>query len=630
MDDILTIQLVKQGEDLSRRAFLTRYGERIGLGVQPLAEIGSGYQIGRRRGVCAIDHVLETADPKQLAQRLSGSALVDAGHALFEAAFGLDEPRWQKCFTRLFGATVRSPAAREVRLRIVTDVPLLRRLPWAFMAYNGDFLRDSGWTFAIGADVELAGDEKLELPTGILLIMPELARADDNTASASHRDAIREIVDGHMPERHPDQLRVVQTREEVRRALVEARPAIVYYYGHGDLAPDGEPRLRVPARSPARGEDPESWNLNDIARAFPEKGTKPLLIYLNGCLTGRGPWQSVASKLAKVAPVVLAHATVAWADSSREVASRFFRRLFSAEMDPVEAAMMRDPGEPTTAEGWVPLLAFERYRSFEVRYVKPPPEGMVKPLDFDRHRQRQIASAEIRELAQKPERRVQAFVVVAPQKNHAEEVATQLHSYTDRHDRRSELTLAKPRNVSKGMFELEAGGAGALERMAERFKLNLGRECRVDMRDVLQDAAPARVSCRTRVLWLDWGVLPRAPTEVEVRDWLAFGSGRLTEACPDDLRIVATLAIEVGEREVDSTRAGVAKLVAERRYRSREFRASMLDPLGRVDAGEIADFLEEARCPSNLQDDLASWMHEATGGEYASLRELIAWAFART
>ena len=47
----------------------------------------------------------------------------------------------------------------------------------------------------------------------------------------------------------------------------------------------------------------------------------------------------------------------AWTEPAREVASRFLRRLFSARMDPVEAAMMRDPGEPTTGAGWLPLLA---------------------------------------------------------------------------------------------------------------------------------------------------------------------------------------------------------------------------------------------------------------------------------
>ena len=168
--------------------------------------------------------------------------------------------------------------------------------------------------------------------------------------------------------------------------------------------------------------------------------------------------------------------------------------------------------------------------------------------------------------------------------------------------------------------------------MAGRLKLNLGREWRTDMKTRCTTRAPAWVASRARVLWLDWGVLTRAPDESELRDWLALCAGRLADACPANLRIVASLAIELGGAGNGDDADHRRQAHRRRQYRSKEFRASALDPLGRVeDPSEISDFLEEAGCPENLIDDLASWMHQASkGGEYALLRVLIAKAFATT
>jgi hypothetical protein len=622
----LSIQLKRRGETLQRTAF-PAYGAEMRLPAQPFSEIGSAYRVHRRSGIAAIDRVLDDGSDTRLTQHLSGPALLDAGQVLFEAAFGPDEAGWAPCFKRLFGEERTVPLRHPVRLRIITDDPQLRAMPWGIMAFRGDYLRDSGWTFEVGTEVAPRGDVELSLPTGILLILPELGEASDDTASASHEAALRELVAQYMPDLHPDQLGVARTREDVRTALTKGRPTIVYYYGHGEVTEKGEPVLRIPAATPLVGEDPNRWNVHDLARAF-RAARPPELIYLNGCRTGRGTLQSIASRLAEVAPVVFAHSTDALAGPARAVATRFFRRLFSAESDPIEAAMTRDASEPTTGLGWLPLLAFGNYRSFSIHYSKPPRLPRVSPVDFDRHRQRQVAASTVRELVQEPARRVQAFVAVGPPDNHQHEVARQLRDYIERRDVKSDLLLGPPIDVSAGMFEPEPPELPAADRMEGRFKVKLGKEWRSNLAEAIASRAPARITRRSRVLWLDWGVQVRQKVSGDLRDWLTFCSGRLPDACPDDLRIVVTLAFEVPQDRLDKVLAGVSDIVGGLDYRSDRFRASALDALGPATLGEIVDFLVDHGCDGNLVNDLATWMHQDTKGQYAPLRKHIATAAA--
>jgi hypothetical protein len=625
----LSVRIERKGELLQRAAF-PAYGAEMRLPAQPFSEIGGAYKVDRHRGLAAIARVLDDGGDKKLQQHLSGDRLLLAGRVLFEAVFGPDEAGWAPCFKRLFGEAWTSPWRYPVRLRVVTEDPQLQSMPWGLMAFGGDYLRDSGWTFEVGAEVAPRGDIDLSLPTGILLILPELGAASDDTGSGSHHRAIRELVAAYMPDLHPDQLRVARTREEVRIALVETRPTIVYYYGHGEVPDDGQAFLRIPAANRRVGEDPHRWNVHDLARAFCAERA-PDLVYLNGCRTGQGTLQSIASRLARVTPVVLAHPTDALSGPASEVATRFFRRLFSAESDPIEVAMRRDASEPTTGLGWLPLLAFGNYRSFSIRFSKLPRAQVVRPVDFDRHRQRQVASATLRDIVQEPARRVQAFVIVGPPENHQHEVAGQLRDYIDRRDVKCDLLLGAPIDVSARMFEPDPSGLDAVECIEGRLKVNLGKEWRSKLTDTILERAPGRVTRRSRVLWLDWGVLAREKVSGDLRDWLTFCAGRLAKACPDDLRIIVTLAFEVPPDRLDKVLAGVSDIVGGLEYRSDKFRACALDVLGPATLGEIVDFLVDHGCDGNLVNALATLMYKATNkGEYAPLRKLIARASAST
>ena len=249
----------RKGETIERTAF-PAYGEKMLFPTQLFSEIGGAhkYRVDGRSGVAAIYRVLDDGRGAKLSEHLTGERLLGAGRVLFEAVFGPDEAAWKPCLQRLFGDGSTAPQRHRVRLRVVTNDPQLQAMPWGIMAFGDDYLRDYGWTFEVGTEVAPRGDVELSLPTGVLLILPQLRAKDDDTASASHRDALLEIVAQYMPDHHPSQIRIAQTRDDVGRALANWQPTIVYYYGHGEVT-DGQ--SHVPA-SPAPG---------STVRSTPEK-----------------------------------------------------------------------------------------------------------------------------------------------------------------------------------------------------------------------------------------------------------------------------------------------------------------------------------------------------------------------
>ena len=154
----MSIRLETRKGNVQRTAFLPLYREEIRLGSQPLAPSTASTASAGAAGSLAIDHLLEKADEAMLQQHLRGGALLAAGQALFDAAFGTDEASGRSVSSASSAPALqrrrRSPCASASSPKS----PLLRRVPWALMAFRGDFLRDSGWTFAISADVDPLAD----------------------------------------------------------------------------------------------------------------------------------------------------------------------------------------------------------------------------------------------------------------------------------------------------------------------------------------------------------------------------------------------------------------------------------------------------------------------------------------
>ena len=150
------------------------------------------------------------------------------------------------------------------------------------------------------------------------------------------------------------------------------------------------------------------------------------------------------------------------------------------------------------------------------------------------------------------------------------------------------------------------------------------------MKSLLRGRAPKAVGPNRRpVLWINW--VPAAagdraallPDE-HLAAWLQFSCGFLVANCPDDLRIVSYLALEVPEHEEFSR-----KLQAHRRQdwcRTPAFRLSELPPLGKVGESDLLFFLEEAAnssCDAGIVREVTERIITKTAGTFEATVALI-------
>lgn len=617
----LTVELGIEGGMLTRTLHAEYKHER--LDGPRLDEVGASYVVDHRRGLAALRHVLTAGDKETIGANFDGQQLVRAGEAMFEVLFGAGGNADSTALCKVLGEECRVPTRHPVRVRIVTSAEELIGLPWGIAAWRGSFLRDYGWIFEVTGTLIAAGNERLKLPTSVLAILPELLEPGDETGSRAHLEDIQEVLDTYLRgiSKRPDRFAVARTREEVVRTLTELKPSILYFYGHGADGP--EPGLKVPAERTEVGARRGAWRGRDVARAIRESGAPVLVAYLNGCMTGRGGWGSVAHQLRGDVPVVLAHPTSTWGTGARTTAKRWFRQLLGAEQDPVSAAFHRDIHEPMTGLGWLPLLSYTRHATFHVERDQSDFRRLPEGIDLDRHLQREQANSQVRQLALRSERRVQGFIALGPPNNHPEDVAKQLHRFIEDLDPRLDLHISDPLDVSASLVRGEAEKEGFLAEMTNRLCGSLGAEWGVDLRKALEDRAPPRTPKRYRILWLDWRVLRGLPVKDDVTGWMRFCSGPLVAALPEGFDVVITIAIEVPAPKLESIQKVLDRLVNKPPHRRDKIRFTVLPQLGPAPLGEVLQFLDDAHCPEGLRGELAELLLAASGGDYALLRQQI-------
>jgi hypothetical protein len=616
---MLTVELGLQGGEIERKLHADHLHEPS-LGPR-LDEVGATYVVGQQRGIAALRGMLDAGDPE--APGLGGPDLARAGEALFELLFGVTRDGEPAFLHRLFGEETATPTRHPVRLRIVTRSEELLGLPWGISAWRGSLLRDYGWTFEVSDLLAPTEMLRLKAPTSILLILPQLGRAEGDLRSNDHHEDLAEAVDTYFrgQSRSPDRFAVAVTRAEVIQKLTEVKPSLVYYYGHGVARPD--PGLVVPSRrdDPASAQD--SWSARDVALAIRRSGAPVLVAYLNGCMTGAGGWSGVGRQLLEAVPVVLAHPTKTWAFSAARAAVRWFRLVLGEQVDPVGAAYHREAHDPTTGVGWLPLQAHTRHLGFRVDLDQADFRRPVTGMDLDRRLQRDLANTQVRELSVRRERRVQGFVALGTPHNHAADVARQLHQLVEDLDPRLDLHLSDPVDVARSLVHGAARKPGFLPDMAERLGAALERDGEMTLRDALESSAPPRTPRRHRILWLDWGVLRTLPVVDDVAGWMDFCAAHLVPALPPGVDAVVTVALEIPADKLARVQEKLDDLVNHPTHRTDQIRFTVLPPLGPAPLGEILQFLDDAHCPQGLRDDLAKLLRDDTAGDYARMRRQI-------
>src|SRR5262249_29494843 len=150
----------------------------------------------------------------------------------------------------------------------------------------------------------------------------------------------------------------------------------------------------------------------------------------------------------------------------------------------------------------------------------------------------------LEELARDPHRRVMALVAFASPGNSIAQLPDQL-----RHD--LERSLAHLADVRWVRLSLPIQRAHLRQDLEHELKLQLSPGPHETVSALLRRYSPRAVAPGRRpVLWFTWGAYgdgPERPTEEQLGEWLRFASEFLGTHCPDDLRIVCTVALELPE-----------------------------------------------------------------------------------
>lgn len=606
----LTVRLRRDGDNLRRAYSYRPYGHREELDTtEPWDSFGSTVRFEDLSGPEAVAALLDRGKAEELQTCFTRARLADVGEILFDLLFGGDT---EKLFRGLFkqpSGPAPNPPRHPVRMRIVTDDPLLAGLPWRVTTWLGRWLMDSGWTFETAVREDAERNVELRAPVKVLAVLPG---GGEPLGEEAHFEDLREALLKVSPHYEDKSfLTRVGNRGELADALRGMGPDAVYYYGHG-VVDGGQACLLLPDRGGA----PRPLAMGDLRRLF--GGSPPQLVYLNACSSAASGWQSAGHQLTPEVACVVAQRTTVWTEAAGAAAVRWFERFLGQGLDPVVALHQLD--ETTRGFEWTTAVAWTCFGAWTTHRDHPLPPLREVGLRLDRDQQRALALKHVSDLIASQARRLEAMVVYGAKGALVNQFARQLRDYLE------------SRRVCLRWKSLSPAEAARLDfgRLEEELDLWLGRQDFEVMAPLLRRLAPPRgVSDSTPVLCLDWGVFGtedgRRITEDELREWLLFASDVLARHCPPDVRVVSYLAIEAAEKNHGVLEETMAELQAE--IRSHAFRSSLLPALAGVTLTNVLDYLEDStntHCPSSLADEAARRIHRRTEGRYEETVALIA------
>ena len=615
--DVLTVRLERDGDVLRRSYFAPRAGHLENYDSESSwAGFDDALHFGDFVGLEGLAALLDEGSGEPLKTYLMGKKLVTVGEVLFRVLFG-EKKDWAPLFRAVHQLERRgpepTPVVRGLRLRILSRDPLLAGLPWRLTAWQGRWLMDlvpvpgQSWTFETVVEEELGGVVELPVPCKILVVAPRWKPA----GTEEHLDALRTVW-RDVSEQYEDRnhLLVVEDREGLQQALRAMQPQILYYYGHG-----GDERGQPSLLLGGEGANRDPLPLADLRGMF--AGTPPSLVFLNACQLGAGEWQNAGRQLIPPVPFVCANRTLAFSKYATQLATSFFQRLLKEGKDPV-AALHHLPREVSTRDfQWATMVAWTSYRQWAVR-----PEARQRlhrrPGDrLDRDYQRALARKHVDELRKSPNRRVEVFISCGFEGSLIDRLGDQLYDYLRHQEIRITWRQRDPEDPNPLVFESD--------RLQEELEIWLGNQ-EVGLKHALSAEVPSRG--KIHVLGLDWGVFgPRRrlhPSIDDLAEWLCFCADVLAPNCPDDLRIVCHLALEVSLGEEEALEDEIEELADQ--HLSDAFRCTVLPILDDVKLRDIRNYLADranTNCPATLAREVARLIYAKTEGHYQETVALI-------
>lgn len=306
----------------------------------------------------------------------------------------------QYLYAQLFGDTHPSQlrsGADHVELRIVTADEHIRRLPWALLAYQNEFLVASGWSVAFAPTREVVDCELSSLPR-LLLVMPQPegnwlpTQAERHLAELKARLApIRIVIGSNEVSIYEEKksLRVAVTWDDFVKEVVNFKPHLIYYYGHGK----GDERSARLVFADTDGRALEK-PLIDVASVLRNAMPIVKLAYINCCNGDAGGHLGSGGQLAGIIPAVVTNCTMARVDAAQKQGLIFWEHLLLLGAPPhlALAELRRDLSRPELGLShadarWLTPVLYSRYDKWTYKSLRTDAVEPKRKSKLDRTRQ---------------------------------------------------------------------------------------------------------------------------------------------------------------------------------------------------------------------------------------------------
>lgn len=238
----------------------------------------------------------------------------------------------------------------HLEIRIISNDEHVRRLPWALLAHEGDFLSACNCSVALARHSADADCTLPPLPR-LLVVMPQPKKWNP-TGAAEHLQQIKEML-APVRERQAGAavsvyeetgyLRVAHDWDTFRQSVMEFEPHLIYYYGHGK---GDEHTSRLIFTDAER--NPLEKPILDVADFLRSRQQTTKLIYLNCCSGDTGGHLGAGGQLADMIPAVVANCTLAQVEAAQAQGLVFLESLILHGKPPHQAVaeLRRDVSRP--------------------------------------------------------------------------------------------------------------------------------------------------------------------------------------------------------------------------------------------------------------------------------------------
>jgi hypothetical protein len=541
------------------------------------------------------------------------SEATELGTVLFQLLFGVPgSDFYKRVFRGLFDDPQTLPPDRyRVRVRLQTTEPLLMQSPWRQTSYRNKPLAESDWTFELlPVTAESATPDypgvRLSTPCEIVIIAP--TRQARQLRSDAHRTGLEHLFQTLWTE-YPWPPSFVSSRRELVDKLSEYKPHIVYYYGSAETV---DQKLVLLLDEPQGGS--EQMTLDELAGLWNDAAPKVLFLNLVG-KTARQGMHSVAKLLPAVKFVAVQITSQEDTLEAREAGIRWLEALLKGS-DPLPA--LHDYGLSDVA-------AWGAYQDWKTRTdINPPPAALVELL-LDRLQQRERVNTRVIDLVQHDDRRLQVFLVYGDHGNQAEQFAIQLREHLRHYAR--QVICTRPFPLSLPNFSEPFGKEDVRLEMRQR----LGLRQHQTIIEGIAKLAPVHSKGESAVLMLNWrySSLPADFSLLadQLKAWLAFCREELAACCPEELRLLSYLGLELGKERHQELR-NLLDTVKRQSNQGDDwtYDIEVLSPLDDVSEEDLERYLSDRKhcnCPDSIRRKLPRLIFGKTKGKFDATVKLL-------